>query len=120
MSSASRPRTSSRPQPVFGPGPRGSDVRGVSLLLQQPRLRRLAAGFRRGDAGPPAALRRDRTRLARALPHLALAGGDLAQVALRLGGVGDGEACEESHDGLLRWLRAANRLNRFAGVTNTS
>jgi len=32
------------------------------------------------------------------LPHLALTGSDLTHPALRLGRVGEGKACEESHD----------------------
>jgi hypothetical protein len=45
--------------------------------------------------------RHDRGLVPRTLPDLPLAGGELAHPPLRLGGVGEGEACEESHDRLL-------------------
>jgi hypothetical protein len=50
--------------------------------------------------------------------NLTVALGAFPQVALVLGGVGDGEAREESHDYLLFELR--HWLNGFASVSNTS
>jgi hypothetical protein len=51
-------------------------------------------------------------------PDLAVALGGFAQAALGLGGIGDGEVGEESHDGLLSC--DGHRLKAFAGVYNTS
>jgi len=53
------------------------------------------------------------------LADLTVALGDLAHPALLLGGVGDGEAGEESHDCLL-FESLRHWLNRFASVFNTS
>lgn len=56
----------------------------------------------------------------RALADLAVALGGFAQAALRLGGIGDGEVGEESHDDLL-WVRVdEHRLVTFASIKNTS